>query len=143
MARGDTKRFEVAPGTHAEAALVLTRALYFAGVVVDELGKPILGVTIAANAHSPGATANIERAESRADGSFELFNYPGTPTFLRGAASKGVVEFFHPDYIDRDIDDLYTIEPKQRGALRVVLLAGHKVTGRVVWMTPAIRSPMR
>ena len=46
--------------------------------------------------------------------------------------SKGVVDFFHPDYIDRDIDDLYAIEPKQRGALRVVLAAGYKVTGRVV-----------
>jgi Carboxypeptidase regulatory-like domain len=133
MARGDTKRFEVGPGTHAEAALVLKRALYFGGVVVDEQGKPIPGVTIAANAHRPGATANIERAESRADGSFELFNYPETPVFHRGdAVRKGVVEFFHPDYIDRDIDDLYAIEPKQRGALRVVLVAGHKVTGRVV-----------
>jgi uncharacterized GH25 family protein len=132
MARGDTKRFEVVPGTHAEAALVLKRALYFAGVVVDELGKPIPGVTVAANAHRPGATANIEKTESRSDGSFELFNYPETPTFLRGAPSKGVVEFFHPDYIDRDIDDLYAIEPKHRGALRVLLVAGHKVTGRVV-----------
>jgi hypothetical protein len=133
MARGDTKRFEVVPGTHAEADLVLKRALYFAGVVVDELGKPIPGVTIAGNAHSPGATANIERTESRSDGSFELFNYPETPTLLRGdAVIKGVVKFFHPDYIDRDIDDLYAIEPKQRGALRVVLVAGHKVTGRVV-----------
>ena len=46
MARGDTKPFEVVPGTHAEAALVLKPALYFAGVVVDEQGKPIPGVTI-------------------------------------------------------------------------------------------------
>jgi hypothetical protein len=87
MARGDTRRLEVGPGTHAEAALVLKRALYFAGVVVDELGKPISGVTIEANAHRPGATANIERTESRSDGSFELFNYPETPPFLRSAAA--------------------------------------------------------
>ena len=54
--------------------------------------------------------------ESRSDGSFELFNYPETPFVLRGdAVRKGVVHFFHPDYIDRDIDDLYAIEPKQRG----------------------------
>jgi hypothetical protein len=46
--------------------------------------------------------------------------------------SKGVVEFFHPDYIDRDIDDLYAIEPKQRGALQVVLVPGFRLTGRVV-----------
>ena len=44
MAAGDTKRFEVVPGTHEEADLVLKPALYFAGVVVDEQGKPIPGV---------------------------------------------------------------------------------------------------
>ena len=46
MAAGDTKRFEVVPGTHEEADLVLKPALYFAGVVVDEQGKPIPGVSI-------------------------------------------------------------------------------------------------
>jgi uncharacterized GH25 family protein len=131
-ARGDTKRFEVVPGTQAEAALALKRALYFAGVVVDEHGKPIPGVTIAAEAHSPGATVGIERAESRADGSFELFDYPEIPVVLRGAAAKGVVEFSHPDYIHREIDDVYTVERKQRGSLRVVLSTGHNVTGRVL-----------
>jgi Carboxypeptidase regulatory-like domain len=132
MARGDAKPIEVEPGTHAVAALVLKPALYFAGVVADEQGKPIPGVAILANAHCPGATANIERTDAREDGSFELFNYSETPTFLRGAVSKGVVTFIHPDFIDRDIDDLYALEPKERGALRVVLAAGHKVTGRVV-----------
>jgi Carboxypeptidase regulatory-like domain len=133
MARGDTKRFEVVPGAHAEADLVLKPALYFAGVVVDEKGKPIPGVTIAANAYRPGGAANVERTESQSDGSFELFNYPQTPnSFPGGAARKAVVTFIHPDYIDRDSDDLYAIEPKQRGALRAVLAAGYKVTGRVV-----------
>ncbi len=133
MALGDTRRFDVAPGSLAKADLVLKPALYFAGVIVDEKGKPIQGVTIAANAHGPGETANIERTESRPDGSFELFNYPENPVFLRGiAVSKGVIKFFHPDYIDREIDDLYAIEPKQRGALRVVLSAGYNMTGRVM-----------
>ena len=133
MAAGDTKRFEVVPGTHEEADLVLKPALYFAGVVVDEQGKPIPGVSIRASAYSPRSSANVENTESRSDGSFELFNYPRTPFVLRGdAVSKGVIHFFHPDYIDRDIDDLYAIEPKQRGALRAVLAAGYRVTGRVV-----------
>ena len=47
MAAGDTKRFEVVPGTHEEADLVLKPALYFAGVVVDEQGKPIPGYRFA------------------------------------------------------------------------------------------------
>ncbi len=133
MSAGDTKRFEVVPGTHEKADLVLKPALYFAGVVVDEQGKPIPGVSIRAYANGPRSSANVENTESRSDGSFELFNYPRTPFVLRGnPVSKGVIHFFHPDYIDRDIDDLYTIEPKQRGALRAVLEAGYKVTGRVV-----------
>jgi hypothetical protein len=133
MSAGDTKRFEVVPGTHEEADLVLKPALYFAGLVVDEQGKPIPGVSIRASAYSPRSSANVENTESRSDGSFELFNYPEKPFILRGdAVSKGVVHFFHPDYIDRDVDDLYAIEPKQRGALRVVLAAGYRVTGSVV-----------
>ena len=60
MAAGDTKRFEVVPGTHEEADLVLKPALYFAGVVVDEQGKPIPGVSIRAYANGPGSSANVE-----------------------------------------------------------------------------------
>ncbi len=133
MSAGDTKRFEVVPGSHEKADLVLKPALYFAGVVVDEQGKPIPGVSIRAYANGPRSSANVEDTESRSDGSFELFNYPEKPFVLRDdAALKGDVYFFHPDYIDRRIDDLYAIEPKQRGALRAVLEAGYKVTGKVV-----------
>jgi hypothetical protein len=133
MAAGDTKRFEVEPGSHEKADLVLKPALYFAGVVVDEQGKPIPGVSIRAYANAPRASANVENTESRSDGSFELFNYPEKPIVLRDdVVSKGDVHFFHPDYIDRDIRDLYAVEPKQRGALRAVLEAGYKVTGKVV-----------
>ena len=56
-------------------------------VVVDEKGKPIPGVTIAANAYRPGGAANVERTESRSDGSFELFNYPQTPNSFPGGAA--------------------------------------------------------
>ena len=50
MAGGDAKSVEVAPGTAAEASLILRPALYFTGIVVDEQGKPIPAVKISANA---------------------------------------------------------------------------------------------
>ena len=50
MPGGDPKSVEVVPGRAAEASLILKPALYFAGIVVDEQGKPIPGVKIAANA---------------------------------------------------------------------------------------------
>ena len=53
MSAGDTKRFEVVPGSHEKADLVLKPALYFAGMVVDEQGKPIPGVSIRAYANGP------------------------------------------------------------------------------------------
>ena len=46
MSGGDAKSVEVAPGTTAEASLILKPALYFAGIVVDEQGKPIPAVKI-------------------------------------------------------------------------------------------------
>ena len=88
MSAGDTKRFEVVPGSHEKADLVLKPALYFAGVVVDEQGKPIPGVSIRAYANGPRSSANVEDTESRSDGSFELFNYPETPNSFPGGIAQ-------------------------------------------------------
>ncbi len=65
MAGGDARRVEVAPGTAAEASpLILVPALYVAGIVVDEQGKPIRSVKIVANCASapPGAGSREPRA---------------------------------------------------------------------------------
>ena len=131
MSGGDAKSVEVAPGTTAEASLILKPALYFAGVVVDEEGKPIPAVTIGANASFARGSGGVERTASNSDGSFELFNYSVKP-FDDGGASKGLVFFFHPDYIDRRIEDVYAIAPNEREALRIVLATGHEVTGTVI-----------
>ena len=47
-----SKFVEVTPGTVVEASLTLESALYFAGRVVDEQGKPIPAVKIEAIARS-------------------------------------------------------------------------------------------
>ena len=49
MAGGDAKSVEVAPGADGGSLSDLKPALYFAGIVVNEQGKPIPGVKIAAN----------------------------------------------------------------------------------------------
>jgi len=131
MAGGDAKSVEVVPGMAAEASPVLRPARYFAGIVVDEQGRPISAVKIAANVDSARSSAGIERTASNADGSFELFNYPVMPLALQNQLRKGVVSFFHPDYIDHKIEDVYVLAPEQREALRIVLETGHKVTGTV------------
>ena len=70
-------------GQAAEASLILKPALYFAGIVVDEHGKPIPGVEIVANAAFGTAGGGVERTVSHSDGSFELFNYPVKPRVIR------------------------------------------------------------
>jgi tetratricopeptide (TPR) repeat protein len=138
MSGGDDRTVEVAPGKTVEASFTLKPALYFAGIVVDENGKPIGGVTIGADVAAAGASGGIERTASSPDGSFELFNFPNEPVSLddgvtKRGASKGVVSFFHPDYIADQIEDVYALlAKKERFHLRVVLRAGHKLTGTVL-----------
>jgi hypothetical protein len=133
MSGGDARRVEVAPGNVTEADLSLQPALYFAGTVVDEQGKPISGVHVSANANSPSASGGVERTASKADGTFELFNYAAVPVaFQDGARTKGAVNFSHQDYIDHQIADVYALDPQKREALRIVLMTGCKVVGTVI-----------
>jgi beta-lactamase regulating signal transducer with metallopeptidase domain len=132
MAGGVAKDIEVAPGAPAEASLILKPALYFRGIVVDEQGKPIPAVEVSANAAIGRGSGGVERTESRADGTFELFNYPRKTDDLGKQLGKGHVFFNHPDYIDSKIEDIYALAPEKREALRIVLGTGRKVTGTVV-----------
>ncbi len=133
MSGGDTRSVEISPGATVEESLKLRGpTLYFSGTLVDEKGKPISGVEIAANANTPRSSGGVERTESRADGTFELFNYTLEPERLRGDAAKGVVSFFHPDYVEQRIADVYAIPEKDRETQRVVLPSGHQLNGIVL-----------
>jgi hypothetical protein len=145
MSGGDPRDVEVAPGAEAEASLKLKPSLYFRGTVVDERGKPISGVNISANASYTRSSGGIERTATSPDGSFELFCYPEKVPDIGDGRGRGLVFFFHPDYIDTQIDDIYVIAPKDRDSVRVVLRTGYKVTGTVVGRTgkPAPRTMIK
>ncbi len=131
MSGGDAKSALAVPGAAVEATLILKPALYFAGIVVDEHGGPISAVKISAKAAFARGTGGVERTASKSDGSFELFNYSEKPFAPGGGPSKGIVWFFHPDYIDLRIDDVYALAANDRPALRIVLESGCKVNGTV------------
>jgi beta-lactamase regulating signal transducer with metallopeptidase domain len=135
MSGGDAKSVEVAPGATAEASLILKPALYVAGVVVDEEGKPIPAVKIGANATIGRGSGGVERNASHADGTFELFNYPPKADILGRELGKGYVYFSHPDYIAYKFEDIYALTLEKREALRIVLERGHEVTGTVIDVT--------
>jgi hypothetical protein len=133
MTMNEAKRLEIGPGTTTNVPLILKPGLYFAGIVVDERGKPIPGVKIHATATAKTArtTGAIERIESQPDGSFELFNYPAQPIVFPKGVTRGAVLFEHPDYIDRELEDVYALPPDRRGTVRVVLETGYQIAGRV------------
>lgn len=137
LTSGDGASIEVAPGTVTEAPVkVLQPALYFAGFVVDENGKPVSGVELAADAVSDLALYGIERTATNSDGSFELFNYPAKPISLEDdgklVVTKGAVSFFHPDYVVHCIRNVYALAHKQRTSLRIVLATGRKIGGTLL-----------
>ena len=133
MSGGDPKDVEIAPGTEATASLILRPALYFSGIVVDQQGKPIPGVEISANViiGLRMGSGGIERTASRADGTFELFNYPRKEGALGRELGFGYVIFSHPDYIQYRLKDVYSLAENPRESLRVVLDSGHKMAGMV------------
>jgi len=137
-AGGDARQVEVAPGRVTEAKLKLSGpALYFAGQVVDEKGKPIAGVQIAGDAVSEGGQIGIERTASGQEGSFEIFDYPTEPfpdTDQAGKplVTKGRLVFFHENYVEHEIPDVYKLPPNQRTAQRIVLAKGRKIAGTLV-----------
>lgn len=132
MAGGDVTNVDVVPGGATEASLVLKAALYVSGVVVDEQGRPIPGVRICALASGGGASGGIETTASRRDGSFELFSYPLVPPTFRDEVTSGLVLFSHSDYLDSEINDIYTLAPNERETLPIVLESGHTLTGTVL-----------
>ena len=89
MSGGDPRSVEVAPGKAAEASLILKPALYLAGIVVDEHGKPIPGVKIWRQCRPRHRSGGVERTASRPDGSFELFNYPAKPRVIQKRSDQG------------------------------------------------------
>jgi protocatechuate 3,4-dioxygenase beta subunit len=135
MSGGDAKSVEVAPGATAEASLILKPALYVAGVVVDEEGKPIPGAKIWANLAFGTAGGGVESTASRSDGSFELFNFPVNPRVIQNELTRGFVGFSHPDCAYQGIENIYALTPDKRELLRIVLKRGHEVTGTVIDVT--------
>src|SRR5262249_42636872 len=118
MSGGDPKDVEVTPGAEAEASLKLKPSLYFHGSFVDEQGKPIPGVEVSANASYNRSSGGIERTATSPDGSFELFCYAEKVPDIGDGPGRGLVFFFHPDYIDTRIDDIYAIAPRDRESVR-------------------------
>src|SRR5436190_1104476 len=95
-----------------------------AGPIPGERGPGPAAVEVSANAVIGRGSGGVERTASRADGTFELFNYPPRTDDLGKQLGKGIVFFSHPDHIGQRFDDVYALAPERRESLRIVLGTG-------------------
>ncbi len=128
MMGGERQSVELVANKIVTSKMVLQPALYFKGVVVDEAGKPVPNVGVSANATIGNGAGGVESTTTKADGSFELFNYSLEPI----AGGRGVVYFQHKDYVDNKIDDVYKIEEDDRNSVQITLAAGQKIAGTLL-----------
>ena len=131
-AGGDAREVQIKPGATVEADLALEPARHYAGVVVDEEGRPIAGAQILSSIQSARSTGFIEQTSSGPDGAFDLYCYPFKLTQRLDEPCRGVVTFSHPDYQEAKVEDVDRVEPGRRGNLRIVMPAGRKVAGIVL-----------
>jgi hypothetical protein len=132
MSGGRTRDVEVAPGANVRADLTVTPALYVAGTVVDDRGKPLSGVQIASDLLTMTTRGALDRTASNPDGSFELFDFPLERPKCHDQLPPGIIFFAHPGYDEFQTRDIYSLEPGLRTNLRIVLRGGHTVTGTIL-----------
>ena len=128
MMGGERQSVELAANKIVTAKMVLKPALYYKGTVLDEAGKPIPSVEVNANCTIGNGAAWVEKTTTKADGSFELFNYSVEPI----DGGRGFVNFHHKDYVDNNIDDVYKIEEGDRNSVRITLAGGQKIAGTLL-----------
>jgi hypothetical protein len=127
------RSLQVAPGTVSEGDLTLSSALYLAGAIVDERVQAIFDVKISADTTTGSKeTRALGRTTSDFDGSFELSDFYSPTETIEGDMPRGGVSFIHRDYLEFSVPGPNGFAPKQRSALRIVLKAGHTVSGTVL-----------
>ncbi len=110
-----------------EFALKLTPALYVAGVVVDEEGRPFPGAEVEATLQMKSGYGSVKFAETDDDGRFEIFDFP----LKRREGERGRLTFGHPNMLRSVVGDVYPLRETERKTLRVVLERGHDLAGIV------------
>lgn len=150
MRGGDANEVLLSPGGRAKLDAKLPETLYFAGQVVDEAGRPIVGVKIASHLNTEKSYGGVERTYSDSDGRFSVYGYDpsqlGKP--LEGHDEWGNTSAaiaFHDDrFVKNRLAKLEDLDPAKRDSLRVVMSTGLTIDGtvRAVDGTPVADVPI-
>ncbi len=127
LGRRQWRSKEVKPGATFEISFVLESALYVAGTVVNEAGRPVRGAD--ALAYLTDGKGGWGHSHSTTDdqGRFEIFQLPLRSE--RGEKGRLVVE--GASLLPTVVEDVYALPAAQRENQRIVLKTGTRISGRV------------
>jgi hypothetical protein len=113
-----------------EFTIKLKPALYVAGIVADEAGRPLAGVKVEATLADKNGMSYLAWDETDEGGRFETFDFPLDPPLFNGnSTARGQVTFADPTKLRNTIENVYALNATGRTNLHVTLRAGHDVKG--------------
>lgn len=130
MAGGAREEVAIEPGSTSEVAFELPRALFVAGLVVDEQERPVADVEVTATAQMKRGYGYVTVTRTDAEGRFEVYDYE-----KRAGGDRGQLELRHPGFKVATVQDVYRLADAERRAQRIVLVKGRSVSGHVLSST--------
>jgi len=111
----------------------LKPAIYIAGVVLDEAGKPVANTRVEATLQDKEGYGYVAFDATDATGRFEIFDFPlQPPEDSSGGLAQGQLTFEHPAVLKTTIANIYPLRQKQLSKLRINLRRGHDLKGIVL-----------
>ena len=119
------------PSGHGqEFTIKLQPALYVAGIVTDESGRPFSEASVTATISDESSTAYVAFDTTEANGRFQIFDFPLKPEDVSGNANAhGQLIFSNPIKLTSIIQNVYALSEAERTNLHVTLSSGHEVKG--------------
>jgi hypothetical protein len=119
-------------GQEQEFNIKLRPALYVAGVVTDESGRPFSAAAVEGTIIGENSTSYIAFDTTETNGRFEIFDFQIQPeTFDGKTNAQGRLTFRNETKLTSIIENVYALNELERTNLHVTLSAGHEVKGTV------------
>jgi hypothetical protein len=119
------------PSSHEPGFNIKLRpAVYLAGIVTDDSGRPFSGADVETTIEGKNSTAYVAFDTTAANGRFEIFDFPLHPVaFEGGTNAHGLLTFRNSTKLTRSIANIYALSAAERTNLHVTLNSGHDIKG--------------
>lgn len=111
-----------------EFKILLKPALYVAGTIQDQSGRPLVGARVAATLEDANSTAYVCFDTARSDGHFEIHDFPVSRP---SPELRGRLTITHDAHLTDYVLDVYSMDKSLRTDLTIRLSAGERVHGMV------------